>query len=366
MRDIAQKYASILRSRVLAGVDPLATQVRFTPNECQPSLPSGDSPQAINPIHRDHGVPGRRAAFYVFMEKQVVNPLIHARHMLDPLWPGNHPGGDVALDPVLSALDKLAPEVFSVYPLYGLLLAKHLRATGRAPPKVRALIDFSGGLAPPRVASLIGETFGVPTAQACGGCEFARYGASCPEDPARMHLAETYAYVEAVRSDGGLCTPGELGNLVVTSLHSWAMPIIRLEPGDVGRIIEDPCACGRRSRRLQHGGRIQALVRNANGEWITDAEFWDALLPLDGLRLFRLEQQSETDYTLSIWRGPEALDRAGLDEALGRLLGASARVRISEVPGLSTEASGKFQLVKSNTYEDFRPSSARTQRVPVN
>jgi phenylacetate-CoA ligase len=367
VRDIAMKYASILRSRKVAGVNPLSTQVRITPNECQPALPTGLSPTRFNPLHRDHTTPGRRAALFVFLEKQLVNPIVHARHMLAPFWKGPGGSGAVDYDHYLDQLDALRPEVLSIYPLYALLLAKHLRRTGRKPPRIERLIDFSGALAPPSLSRFVSETFGVATAQSCGGCEFARYGASCPDDPARMHLAESYAYVETIRDDGTLCAPGELGNLIVTSLHSWAMPIIRLEPGDVGRIIEEPCTCGRKSRRLLHGGRVQSLIRNADGRWVTAAEIWDALLLIPGLELFQLHQYSESRYELRVLPSPgSSVDAGALDTALGALFGASATVERVEVSAIPTESSGKLQLVKSCTFEDFRPASARTRRVPIN
>ncbi|MFT5431649.1 MAG: phenylacetate-CoA ligase [Myxococcota bacterium] len=366
-RDISYKYASILRSRSLAGVDPLSSQVRLTPNECQPCLPEGDSPQDMWPLTKDRSSPGRRSAFFVFLERKVVNPLFHRREMLQPFWEGGSNGGPVDYDAYLERINQAEPEVLSIYPLYALLLAKHLRRTGAQPPKIKKLIDFSAGLAPTQVTEFIRETFGVPTAQSCGGCEFARYAASCPEDPNRMHLAESYVYVETVRSDGTLCAAGELGNVITTSLHSWAMPIVRLEPGDVARIISEPCTCGRRSRRIEHHGRIQAVMRTADGRWASARDAWEALLFIKGVELFQLIQHSEKKYTLRVLPEPDVtLDKTAMRAALAELLGKEAKVTTEMVETIAPESSGKLQLVKSATYEDFRPQTVRNQRVPVN
>ena len=365
--DVSWKYASILRSRVLAGVDPMGTQVRISPNECQPCLPQGDSPERIWPLQEDRAAPGRRSAMFLFLERQVISPLFHRRIRLDPFWEGSGVSGPVDYGAYLRRIDELAPEVLSLYPLYALLLAKHLRRTGDSPPRVTGVIDFYGGVCTPKLRKLVHEAFAVPTAQACGSCEFARYAASCTEDLDRMHLAEGYCYVEAVRPDGGLCASGELGNLIVTSLHSQAMPIIRLEPGDVGRIIEDACACGRRSRRLTHGGRIQALIKNADGDWVTAADLWDELLFIPGVELFQLVQKTRKKYLLRIIPEPDrALDVDALQSVLERLLGRDAQVEREVVPGLVPEASGKLQLVKSNTFEAFRPVQVAARDIPVN
>jgi len=168
-----------------------------------------------------------------------------------------------------------------------------------------------------------------------------------------------------VRPDGSACAPGELGNVIVTSLHGRAMPVIRLEPGDVARIFDDPCACGRKSRRIEHHGRIHSLLESAEGRWITERDVLDRVLACDGVSLFQLDQESPRDYRLAIVPdGP--IDRAALHDVLLDLLGRGARIAIEEVDTLRTRASGKLQPVRSSTYERFRIASIRDRRVPVN
>lgn len=364
--DIAWKYASILRSRSLADVPPMSRQTRLTPNECQPCLPSGETSSLV-PLSPDASTATRRAAAFLLLERRILNPVFHRRDMLPPFWPGGGPIGPVDHGRYLAQLRSSEPVVLTVYSLYAMLLARFMRRTGQAPPVITGILEFSGGLCTPRMRDYLSETFGARTAQSCGGCEFARYGASCTSDPDRMHLAESYACVETVRADGAPCAPGELGNVVVTNLHGRAMPIVRLEPGDVGRIVEEPCACGRSSRRIEHHGRVQAVFRNAEGRFVTDRECWDALLCLRGLELFQLRQESETRYRLALVRDVgEELDEAGLGHALETLLGRGAVVEREVVPGIVPEASGKLQLVKSATFESFRPSGSRSRPVPVN
>jgi len=368
INDISAKYASILWSRQLVGVDSMGVQVRITPNECQPFAPDGDESGWSATASTNGSPAGRPSGWFRFLERQVINPWFHRRHMLTPFWEGNSPMTPVDLDDYLDQVDGFKPEILSLYPLYALILARHLERTGRTPPPIGGILEFSGGVCSPRMHDYIGRQFNARTAQACGGCEFARFGASCLSDPTRMHLAENYCYVEAVRNDGTLCAPGELGNLLVTSLHSWAMPVIRLEPGDVGRLVEDRCECGRRSRRLEHGGRLQSLIRNADGRWVTGTEIWDELLFVPGIDLFELEQHSPSEYTLRIVAAFDTpLDKGALDEALRVLLGGEASVHQETVAHLRTQASGKLQLVKSVTFDNFRPGSPdHRPQVPIN
>jgi len=366
--DISQKYASILRSRQILSVDPMGSQVRITPNECQPSSPAGSRAQWTDSIGSNGNSKGRRASFFSFLERQVINPWFHRRHMMAPFWEGNHSTLSVDYDSILDQLDRIRPEILTLYPLYGLLLARHLERTGRTPPQIGGIVEFSGGVSTPRMHEYIGRYFRARTAQSCGGCEFARYGSSCLSDPNRMHLAEGYCYVEAIRPDGTLCSPGELGNIIATSLHSWAMPVIRLEPGDVGRMIEDRCECGRRSRRLEHGGRLQSLIFNGDGRWVTGAEIWDRLMFVPGVSLFQLHQKSRHQYDLLLMlENGSTLDETALSDELRHLLGEDAKVNQQIVSHLVTEASGKLQLVKSNTFEQFRAgASSQRPSVPIN
>ncbi len=361
--DICAKYATLLRSRHVGGVDPFGPQLRVTPNECQPALPDGTSPD--RPCFFCGGF--RQSRGYVFIEREVVHPLLHKRRMLEPFWHEPGHSGLVEFGRYLDRIDAHDTHVLQLHPLYALAFAKHIRRSGRPPPRVSGAIDCSGALLPPKVRALVSETFGARMTQACGGCEFGRYAASCVDDPDRLHLAEGYDYVETVRPDGTPCEPGELGNVLATSLHSRAMPIVRIEPGDVARILDDPCRCGRKSRRIQHEGRIQSLMLNAEGRWVTARECWDALLPLEGVQLFQLEQHAPEHYSLRLVPEPGLpLPQDAIDESLEALLGSDARVDQRMVPAIDPEASAKLRLVKSSTYQAFRPAQVRDLRVPVN
>jgi phenylacetate-CoA ligase len=366
-QDIAWKYASILRSRRLAQVDPMGRQSRITPNECQPCLPDGERASPLVQISLGADAAMRRAAAFSFLERQVVHPLFHRRDMLPPFWPGGGPITPVDYARYVEPLRDDAPHVLTLYPLYALLIARWLTRTGTRPPTISGAIDLSGGLTTPSMRAVIESGFAHRTAQGCGGCEFARYGASCTSDRDRLHLAESYACAEIVRSDDTPCASGEIGNVIVTSLHARAMPMIRLEPGDVGRVIEEPCDCGRTSRRLEHHGRVQSVLRNAEGRYVTDRECQEALLCVPGVSLFRLQQEKEDRYTLAIVKEDGArLDEAANTHALETLLGTKAIVARAIVDGIVPEASGKLQLVKSSTYAAFRPASARAREVPIN
>jgi len=67
-----------------------------------------------------------------------------------------------------------------------------------------------------------------------------------------LHVTVLTHHVEVVRPDGRAAAPGEVGDLVITLLTNYSMPLIRYRIGDRGAFVADgaPCPCGRTMPRL--------------------------------------------------------------------------------------------------------------------
>jgi phenylacetate-CoA ligase len=65
----------------------------------------------------------------------------------------------------------------------------------------------------------------------------------CPEG-INYHVMSEASYVEVIDDQGNPCKPGEIGRVLVTPLHNFAMPLIRYEIGDEAEVGE-PCSCKR-------------------------------------------------------------------------------------------------------------------------
>lgn len=64
------------------------------------------------------------------------------------------------------------------------------------------------------------------------------------------HLHPDLAVVEIVDDSGEVLPVGETGEVVVTPLGIEGMPLVRFKTGDVSFLLDEPCHCGRNSRRL--------------------------------------------------------------------------------------------------------------------
>jgi len=76
--------------------------------------------------------------------------------------------------------------------------------------------------------------------------ELGRIASQCPDG--RYHLHEDVAYIETIDPDGRP-TDG-IGEIVGTEFHNRTMPFVRYRQGDLARISDEPCSCGRHTRLL--------------------------------------------------------------------------------------------------------------------
>jgi phenylacetate-CoA ligase len=85
----------------------------------------------------------------------------------------------------------------------------------------------------------------------------------CSERPAPgMHLNEDHFFPEVIDPrTGAVLPPGELGELVITTLTKEATPLVRFRTGDLVSLHPEPCPCGRTFARMSRiQGRTDEVV----------------------------------------------------------------------------------------------------------
>lgn len=111
------------------------------------------------------------------------------------------------------------------------------------------------------------EAFGPHVFDAYGARETMLIAAEC-EAHEGLHTMDEGQLVEVV-VDGRPARPGEVGEILVTDLHNFGMPLIRYRNGDLAEVREDSaCSCGRGLGRsvARVVGRRTAQLRDARGE----------------------------------------------------------------------------------------------------
>jgi phenylacetate-CoA ligase len=70
------------------------------------------------------------------------------------------------------------------------------------------------------------------------------------EEQDGLHVWSDHFIVEVLDENGEQVAEGEKGELVLTSLTKEALPIIRYRTGDITRLLESECSCGRTTARI--------------------------------------------------------------------------------------------------------------------
>src|SRR5262249_26317436 len=113
---------------------------------------------------------------------------------------------------------------------------------------------FAGEGASPAKRRKLSELWGAKVYGMYGMTETNTLGMFCPLG--ELHLVENRNWFEVIDPETGRAVPdGQPGELVVTSLNTEAMPLVRYRTGDMCRIGDQPTRCGSPFRTLHHLGR---------------------------------------------------------------------------------------------------------------
>ena len=137
---------------------------------------------------------------------------------------------------------EFAPDYLLTFALNLQILARYCLAHGIELPTLRG-VRSSGEVLTDEARAACRQAWGVEVADMYSAVETGYIAIQCPE-AGRLHVQSENALVEVVDADGHPCAPGEIGRVVITPLHNFAMPLIRYAIGDLAEVGE-ACACGR-------------------------------------------------------------------------------------------------------------------------
>ena len=252
---------------------------------------------------------------------------------------------------MLRNLLELRPDAISGFPVVLARLSQAVSQEALRSLKVRFLTT-GGEVMTPLMRRQISEGFGAPVHDVYGSQEFHLLAWECPQG-GDFHVADDGLVLEVVRGDAAV-EEGETGEVVGTNLHSFAMPIIRYQLGDVVTRGTEPCPCGQpfstirairgrmRDYFLLPGDRVVHPYQLA---FAVGAE--QEIAPW--IREFQMVQERQDLVVMRVipFFPPSPDILAGLQRRTRDVLGDGVTFEVSLVSQLELDPSGKFRVYRS-------------------
>ena len=211
-----------------------------------------------------------------------------------------------------------------------------------------------GSLLTPSARTLIKTAFGRNVFDCYGATELGCIAWECSAHSG-YHLNIDTVVVEVVKN-GRPAEPGEMGKIIGTGLHSFAMPFIRYDTGDIGVRAVRGCPCGRTLPLLEKiEGRADDFFIAEDGTAISPSVIVNQVKLIPGLGQFRMIQHDLKRVTTEITADGRSIQDtvAGVKNTMTNIMGRNLIIEVKAVSNISPDPSGKIRSLISKVKKEF-------------
>lgn len=184
-------------------------------------------------------------------------------------------------------------------------LARYLKNNKYNGHKPKGIMSSAQTL-PPESRKIIEETFGCGVFDKYGAREFAGGVAYQCEHRNGYHVVAECNIVEIIK-DGRQALPGEIGEIIITELNNYVMPLIRYRVGDLAvvRDQDENCKCGRGLPKIgEIQGRTQSIVVGTGKQFIPGTFFNRVFFKHDlAIKQYQVVQEKFGELIIKIIKG---------------------------------------------------------------
>lgn len=175
-------------------------------------------------------------------------------------------------------------------------------------------------------------------------------GMECPEQQ-NLHLNNINFIIEILDKNNKPVKPGEQGEIVVTDLHSYAMPLIRYKTGDLAVLGQGTCKCGLDTPYLETIlGRELESIYTPNGKKIESMVLNGQMRDVSGIRQFQFIQTGKSEYMLNIVKLAKTINETEITNRYKKILGQEANIVFNYVDDIPPLKSGKRPYIIQKYY----------------
>lgn len=230
-------------------------------------------------------------------------------------------------------------------------LARYLKNNPYDGHKPKAIITSAQTL-PMESRKIIEESFNCKVFDKYGSREFGGGIAYQCGHGHNYHVVAECNIVEIIK-DGKIAQHGEIGEVVITELNNYAMPLIRYKIGDLAEAVDEKtiCKCGRGLPMLGRiQGRLQSVVIGTSNQFIPGTFFNRVFFKHDlAIRQYQVVQEKRGELIIKIIKGNIFTDSV-LGEILNDIknhMGQDLKITVEFVNEIPLGRTGKRQYCVS-------------------
>jgi phenylacetate-CoA ligase len=267
-------------------------------------------------------------------------------------WANSFKMSESAMLRYLKWIKQHRPVLIEAYADSAFELARFANARGTQISGVRHVITSAGTLHP-SMREEISRAFGCPTLNRYGCREVGDIAGERAENGG-LEVFDYCNLVEVVKADGRPCQEGEEGDVLVTNLTNFAMPLIRYRLGDravVDKLSDGPLTCVERLQTVS--GRSTDAFIMKDGSTVPGyffVHFLAVVHEAGWLRKTHIVQRDYDDVVVKMVVKTAPVQSA-LDEIVGSLrivLGQSCNISFETLNDIPAMKSGKYSYVVSH------------------
>jgi phenylacetate-CoA ligase len=195
----------------------------------------------------------------------------------------------------------------------------------------------------------IRDIFGAPVFDRYGSREVGDMACECKRHDS-LHVSLPTHFIEILDEDGRPASPGEPGEIVVTHLTNYAMPLIRYRIGDVAVWAQESCDCGRAWPVLKEiKGRVSDTFVTGDGSRVHGEYFTHLFYHRDWVERFKVIQERKYLIRIEIVESsPSPTDELDeIEQKCQAVMGEQCDIVFDIVNEIERSDSGKFRYTVS-------------------
>jgi phenylacetate-CoA ligase len=255
------------------------------------------------------------------------------------------------VESILESLKRSEPDVISAYPSMLSLLSKEIRKQNISGINPRFILA-GGETLTVKAENEISEAFKSKIFRTYGAEEFSILAFECKKHSG-YHIISDAIILEILKNDKYV-SEGEEGEIIVTGLINYTMPLIRYKLGDIGTFTNKKCTCGSGYPLIKNiEGRTDDFLILPSGRKISPRVI-NVIEDIPGVSRYKTVQEAKDRIVVNLVSekgfSPETINEIKKHIKAG-CLGEEVKVVINLVDELSTNRRGKLRAVISNVQE---------------